>query len=246
MAMIWGYKKGSSEWVKHDEHGVWSLKIEETGIEDGGLSEIDLLRNYEYEAHGWWLWSSWFFFGLGLLITKRYAKKHWNVMHYLHAFLGYFVMVVTIVYALKLTKWNFMDNLHNAFGTIMLFLTILGSLSGTFTAGTMKAYNGDKDWSAKERVERVAKFHRITGYVMLLFGNITCMTGIAHYFGDILKDEGMMMLGLFSLLTFIFFVIIFEAIFRVRNKYSLGHVKTTMTINEGGKTRSYTPAEIDH
>lgn len=59
---------------------------------------------------------------------------------------------------------------------------------------------------------------------MLLFGNVTCMTGIAHYFGDILLDESRAKLGVFSLLMFIFFVILFEAVFRIRNKFSVGHV----------------------
>ena len=27
--MVYGYKKGTSDWVKHDEYGVWSLKIED-------------------------------------------------------------------------------------------------------------------------------------------------------------------------------------------------------------------------
>ena len=29
--MIYSYKKGTSNWVKHDEFGVWSLKIEQDG-----------------------------------------------------------------------------------------------------------------------------------------------------------------------------------------------------------------------
>lgn len=150
--MIWSYKKGTADWIKHDEYGVWSLKIEETGVKDGGLDETELLRNLDYEEHGWWLWSSWFIVGMLLLITKRYAKKHWTAMHYLHALLGYFVLIVTIIFASKQIQWMFMDNLHNALGTICLFFTILGSLSGTFTAATMRFYNGDKAWVEKERV----------------------------------------------------------------------------------------------
>ena len=46
-------------------------------------------------------------------------------------------------------------------------------------------------------------------------------------------------------MTFIFFVIVFEAIFRVRNKYSLGHIKTPAVEADGGKTKTFTPEEID-
>ena len=31
MPMIYGYKKGTSVWTKHDTYGIWSLKIEEDG-----------------------------------------------------------------------------------------------------------------------------------------------------------------------------------------------------------------------
>jgi len=246
LPMIYSYKKGTSNWVKHDEYGVWSLKVDASGgVGDAGLDESELLRNYEFEAHGWWLWSSWFVVGLLLLVTKRYAKKHWNVMHFLHSFLGYFVLVVTIVYSAKLIHWNFTEGLHHAFGTIHLFLTVLGCVSGTATALVMRAYNGDKPWSEKERVEKIAKIHRWAGYVMLLVGNVTCATGIGYYFGHVMNEDSRKVLSIVSILTFVFFVMIFEAIFRVRNKFSLGHVATPTTIAEGGKAKTYTPEEID-
>jgi len=56
------------------------------------------------------------------------------------------------------------------------------------------------------------------------------MTGIGHYFGDIVLDEGTAPLGAVSMLAFIFFVILFEVINRLRNRISLGHVKTPITI----------------
>lgn len=185
--MCYGFKKGTSKWVKHDEFGVWSIKFSASGeVRDGGLDETELLRNFDFEAHGWWLWSSWFFVGILLLVTKRYAKRPWTAMHYLHCLLGYFVLVVTIVFSSKLLHWDFTASWHHAFGTTCLFLTILGSLSGTVTAGVMRAYNGDKPWSEKEKVERIAKIHRWAGYIMLLVGNVTCMTGIGYYFNEIL------------------------------------------------------------
>ena len=108
MPMIYGYKKGTSQWTKHDTYGVWSLKIEEDGgVEDAGLDESELLRSDASEEHGLWLWVSWFCVGLLLLVSKRYAKKHWTLVHYLHALMGYFVLVVTIVFSTKMMKWRF-------------------------------------------------------------------------------------------------------------------------------------------
>ena len=62
-----------------------------------------MLRNYEYEEHGWWMWAAWYPLGMLLLITKRYAKKFWLVMHYLHGFMGHFVEIVTIVFVWKVS-----------------------------------------------------------------------------------------------------------------------------------------------
>ena len=150
MPMIWAYKKGTSNWRKHDEFGVWSAIVSENGnVYDGGLDLRELLRNYDYEEHGWWMWGAWTIVGLLLLVTKRYAKKYWTLMHYLHAILGYFVLAVTIIFALKLIHWHPFETIHNAFGTFTLFFTIAGALTGSITAGVMRFYNRDKDWSEK-------------------------------------------------------------------------------------------------
>jgi len=145
--MSYAFRKGSSDWVKHDTHSVWSLQVLEKGVYDGDLDLTDLLRNYEYEAHGWGMWSAWFVVGLLLLVTKRYAKKHWQLMHYLHAVLGLLVLVTTIFYILKISHWDPSENLHNALGTVTLFCVILVSITGSLTASIMRFYYGDKPWS---------------------------------------------------------------------------------------------------
>ena len=154
MPMIYAYKKGNSRWSKHDEYGVWSALVTDKGfVYDGGLDLTELLRNYDYEEHGWWMWGAWTLIGLLLLITKRYAKKYWLFMHYAHAILGYFVLLVTIIFAMKLIHWHTFETIHNAFGTFTLFFTIAGALTGSVTAGMMRLYNRDKPWAEKERIE---------------------------------------------------------------------------------------------
>lgn len=110
-------------------------------VTNGGLDLTELLRNAEYEEHGWWMWSVWYLVGL-LLLMRRYAKKHWTFVFYMHALLGYFVLVVTIVFALRVIEWDFSD-IHNVLGIVTLFVTIVGGLSGPVTAATMKKYNRD-------------------------------------------------------------------------------------------------------
>ena len=178
------------------------------------------------------MWSAWYIVGLLLLVTKRYSKKTWTLSHYLHALLGYFVLIVTIVWSFKVLEWRF-DQPHYILGTITLFVTMLGSLSGMLTIGTMRMYNGDKDWSEKEKIERIAKIHRYFGYFMLFIGNITIMSGCMHYFGEVLAGDNRNMLGVVSMLSFCFLVVLFETIYRFRNKYSLGHIKTPQVKADG-------------
>ena len=107
LPMRFSYVTGSAAWRKEpDEEGVWSLELAENGTVGAGPLELsELLREEAYENHGWWMWSSWYLVGLLLLVTTRYAKKTWTFSLYLHALLGYFTLIVTIVFSLKVTKW---------------------------------------------------------------------------------------------------------------------------------------------
>ena len=90
----------------------------------------------------------------------------------------------------------------------------------------------------------MAKIHRLAGYFMLLLGNITVASGIGHYYSDKLLEDDRKVLAPISLLSFILLVLVLEAMFRARNKWSLGTVKTPETL-PAGKMPTFTPAEID-
>lgn len=64
---------------------------------------------------------------------------------------------------------------------------------------------------------RVGKFHKIAGYFMLFLGNATAMTGICHYYNDIVQDSSMVPLGVISLLTFCILVMLCECFYRRTN-----------------------------
>jgi len=38
-------------------------------------------------------------------------------------------------------------------------------------------------------VTKAGKFHKQAGYFMLFIGNATAMTGIGHYYADIVEDQ---------------------------------------------------------
>ena len=103
----------------------------------------------------------------------------------------------------------------------------------------MRFYNGDRDWSEKERVERIAKIHRFSGYAMLLIGTVTASTGILHYFDDILMGDRRNVLSMVNLIVFVVLVASFEAIYRCRNKYAKGHIRTSAMLE------SFTCEQID-
>lgn len=80
---------------------------------------------------------------------------------------------------------------------------------------------------------------------MLFLGNVTAMTGIGHYFGDILFGDNRKILGVISLLSFVFIVVLLETIYRLRNKYAMGHIKTPEPAQSGKGMQVFTPEQID-
>lgn len=240
--MSWAYKTSSPSWSRHDERGVWSLTLTASGAEAGGLDKRELLRKPEYEEHGLWMWSAWYIGGLILLVSKRYVKKHWELMHYIHAFVGYFVLAITIIFIVKISKWE-PHGLHTIVGYICVIITIPGALTGSVTATLMRVYNGDKDWAEKEKVTYIAKIHRWFGYVMLALGCFSISSGLGNYYGEKLEDDPMKVLAPLNATTFVILIIIFEVIYRVRNKFSLGQVKTPS--EEKSSIKSYTPEQLD-
>ena len=174
------------------------------------------------------MWGAWMPVGLLLLVTKRYAKKHWNWMHLLHAVLGYFTLVVTLVWSFKIIdyfSWKISAEVHTAFGLSAAILCIIVALSGSCTAGLMQFYR-EKDWTPKEKVTYAGKFHRITGYFMLFLGNVTIVTGVWEYYAETLLNNTMAPIGLVSLFIFCLLVMIFEFFYRMTNRKAIMVVKT--------------------
>ena len=176
--------------------------------------------------------------GLGLLISKRYMKKTWKLSHYLHICLGYAVLILTVIMAIKVYNKATFESIHNVIGSLAVVLTVVVSVTGSFTAAVMQFYRGDKPWSKREKVELVARIHRYFGYLMLFVGNVAVMTGAGHYYGEKMKGDERRILGVFSMLVFCILVVIFEAIYRIRNRYSLGLVNTPSERNGKSKKMS--------
>lgn len=189
-------------------------------VTEGTLDLTDLRRNDFYESHGWWMWSAWMPIGLLLLATKRYGKGQWSCMHALHAVLGYFTLVVTLVWAFKIFDyfdWKLNTDLHSIAGLAAVILCVIVAISGSTTAGLQQFYK-EKEWTPKEKVTRVGKFHRYAGYLTLFIGNATAMTGVAHYYSEVVRDDSMTPLGVLSLGVFCCLVMLCECFYRRKNR----------------------------
>lgn len=223
--MSYAYINDVMNFERHSKWGLWSLRIDSGGhVGEATMNMTEFLRSDVIEQHAWAMWATWFVVGILLLATKRYAKKNWLLMHYLHGFLGYLTLIVTIVFALRVVQYRPFDSLHNGVGTVAVFFAIVGSLSGSLTAATMRWYNGDKEWSEKERVTRIAQIHRYAGYLALFIGNTAILTGTGKYFNDRLNGDDRKVLGILSMLVFVVLVVIFEAVYRIRNTYSTNQI----------------------
>jgi len=139
--MCYAYRAGNGDFVQHKERDIFSIRFSSSGLAVGGnLDLAGLRRNSFYEAHGWWMWACWMPVGFLLLATKRYAKKHWSCMHYLHGLLGYFCLVATVVWALKILNyfnWKVNSDVHSILGVAAAILTVIVGLSGSITAALL-------------------------------------------------------------------------------------------------------------
>ena len=105
-------------------------------------------------------------------------------MFHTHNLLGLFVTIVTIYTSMEMFaygKWVPSLSVHSILGILALILVLLASISGLATAGMMMFYDGDKDWSDRDKVYNVARAHRYISYVMLLWGNAVVTGGTWTY-----------------------------------------------------------------
>ena len=140
MPFVWcyAYRTGNGDFLIHKEREIFSVEFSSSGVAvERTVDLTEFKRNDFYEAHGWWMWTAWMPIGLLLLITKRYAKKHWNCMHMIHSLLGLFVVMTTLVWTFKIIDyfdWEFNTDLHSIAGFISCTLSVVVGASGSFTA----------------------------------------------------------------------------------------------------------------
>jgi len=61
--------------------------------------------HFRFVLHGAIMYATWFILGLALLITKRYSKSNWLVMHIAHIIIGAVIFIVTSIAGFKVMQY---------------------------------------------------------------------------------------------------------------------------------------------
>ena len=139
-----------------------------------------------YWRHGWWLWVSWGILSYFMVASKRYMRFSWKVGHAIHVLFGYFITLVTLVWAFKALAyggWNASQpSFHEVMGITLLSAILIVAFPGILVVMIGKFYKGTPAWSkTTEPQNKVAWFHKIAGYVIVLSGIATTTSGLYTY-----------------------------------------------------------------
>ena len=178
---------------------------------------LEMRRVSVYEVHGFWMFVAWMPLGFVLIATKRYLKGNWKLWHVLHLLAGLIVLFITVWQSLEVS-WAFgfgwTDDVHSILGLIVIVATLISVLSGTIVAAVMRCYNGDKEWSPKERAAFLGKIHKWSSYFVLFLGNVVILGGTITYCLTYLKELKFLPIGIMSFLFFVNLVLVSEYLHR--------------------------------
>ena len=179
------------------------------------------------------MWSAWTISGFLLLMTKRYTKTHWNLMHYMHALLGYYSTGITIAYAITVINYNGELDMgpHNTSGLIVVILSVIATILGIASVMTKKFNKGREKWEQKELNVKISKMHRVLSYFLLFFSNIVNFTGVGKYFNDNLDEGQWAFIGVINFFVFCLVVGLIEYLYRRANRNSSSMLDTTKLVN---------------
>ena len=188
-----------------------------TAIGVGGSS----VSNEFFVTHGIVLYIAWFLFGFLILLSKRYVPAPFLGMHAVHALSGFVVLILTVVMCLvTISKygWIIKNDFHTILGTVVLALVFL-----VVFLGIARIQMGKKEptpWIAKDPAIKIAKAHKLSGYIILLAANVACLSGVMTYIRDKLQKERAP-LAIITLPLFAFGVIVLEI-----NRQVMKRIKT--------------------
>jgi len=128
----------------HTDYGRFKLFFKEDGSavdpnepQEGEERKIVFTSIWEYEKHGWTMWSVWTFGGLLIFWAKRYGKAYWTVTSWVHYIVGGYMIFATtgsMIFLLKEFKAG--KGFHSISGFIMTAIVLMLGLNGIASAIT--------------------------------------------------------------------------------------------------------------
>jgi hypothetical protein len=119
---------------------------------------------------------AWLLLAYLILATHRYAKAFWKSTYYLHAILGYAVLVITVYESIiSLKKLNGVPDFflpHHIIGLVIFAIVPIVTFSGSAIMFAGKPWWNVPQWKShhEERISQLARFHRRFGYFSLFCG----------------------------------------------------------------------------
>jgi hypothetical protein len=145
-----------------------------------------------FTIHGLLMWTSWFLIGLFMIITNRWFTYWTNKSNYIHAALGYTVVLLNLiaVYTLATTKYGFKSLLEETHGILgltcvigLLFFAMTGTATFLLKRKLFLGASNDNRliWQTK-MVMRVRRVHKFLALFFWAFSLVIMSYGIFDYF----------------------------------------------------------------
>jgi hypothetical protein len=129
--------------------------------------------------HGWGLWVAWGLFGFMQLATARYLKGNYSINMVAHTVLGILILLINsgmCIVGLKKLGWQIKLDFHNISGIVVMALTIGICFSGLYA----QCISTRVQWKTRN-ILRWKIFHKCTSWVLIIFSQVTLLTGVLSY-----------------------------------------------------------------
>jgi len=171
--MVWAELDTSSDFDKHSDFGPFLVTLPRSG----GKATISTF-NAHYLRHGIIMWVSWFVLGLLMIMTNRWFAYLTNKSNYIHAFLGWSIVIMNGYAAIDVILVNGVktEGLHNVLGLGTAGGLVVFAITGTVTLLLKKKLK----WKTKY-VKMARRIHKLLAFGFWGLSLVTMTLGMMLY-----------------------------------------------------------------
>ena len=175
-------------------HFQWTMTLASNGGSSGGEHKFMFDKQTWINIHGLTMWFAWSIGGLVQIISNRYFKHKYAWRQFVHTLTG-LLMCLTVISGFTivfgLSGWALMfdfarHNMHPTFGNATVFFGVAVTIGG-LAAESLRRF-GTYDWRSS-LVLSVGKIHKVFGYLLICFSQVTISTGLIYNFGYLGKTD---------------------------------------------------------